>query len=96
MAYIDMLPPEAIALQEELVLYHPTLCKVLAALPLNDWDDRLAAIATHVDAKLDGEYTVEQVRMVMERLLPLLQLKREVQPGEQADYRIPDKSRFIQ
>lgn len=91
MAYIEYLPPEAIALQEELVLYHPTLCRVLAALPLDGWEDRLATIATHVDAKMDGQYSVEQIVMVIGRLLPRLAAKREVPPGEQADYSLPVK-----
>jgi hypothetical protein len=91
MAYIELLPPEVIEMQKELVLYHPTLCRALAALPLEGWEDRLAAIATYCDARMDGNYTVEQVVMVIERLIPLLREKREVQPGQQVDYRIPGK-----
>jgi hypothetical protein len=91
MAYTEMLPPAVIEMQKELVLYHPTLCRAIAALPLEGWEDRLAAIATHCNAQMDGNYTAEQVVMVIERLLPLLRERREVQPGEQADYRIPGK-----
>ncbi len=85
MAYIEMFSNPVQQLQKELVLYHPTLCRVLALM--EGWDERLAAIATHCDAKMDGQYTVEQIDMVIERLIPLLQAKREVQPGQQADYR---------
>lgn len=89
MAYTELLSAPVRQLQEELVLYHPTLCRVLYNLP--DWEERLAAVATHVDAVMNGEYTVEQIDMVIERLLPLLQAKREVQPGQQVDYRRPEK-----
>jgi hypothetical protein len=88
MAYTEYLSPEVIELQQELVLYHPTLCRVLALIP--EWEERLAAIATHVDAQMDGDYSVGQITMVIAYLLPLLQLKREVQPGQQADYKRPD------
>lgn len=89
MAYTEMLSAPVRQLQEELVLYHPTLCRVLALI--DEWEERLAAIATHCDAKMDGSYTVEQIEMVIDRLLPLLKDKREVQPGQQADYRRPEK-----
>ena len=89
MAYTELLSAPVRQLQEELVLYHPTLCRVL--YNLEDWEDRLAAIATHVDALMDGEYSVRMIDGVIEKLLPLLQAKREVQPGEQVDYRIPGR-----
>jgi hypothetical protein len=88
-AYIEYLSPPVRALQEELVLYHPTLCRVLYNLP--DWEDRLAAIATHVDALVDGEYSVKMIDRVIEKLIPLLQAKREVRPGQQVDYKIPGR-----
>lgn len=87
MAYTELLAAPVRQLQEELVLYHPTLCRVLAMI--EDWEDRLAAIATHCDAKMDGAYSVSQIELVVEKLLPLLKDKREVQPGQQVDYQRP-------
>lgn len=76
MAYIELFNPAVIELQKELALHHPTVCRVLALM--ETWEERLAAIATHCEAKMDGEYSVEQIHMVIERLIPLLQDRREV------------------
>jgi len=40
---------------------------------------------------MDGHYTIQQIDMVIDKLLPLLQKKREIQPGQQVDYRIPGR-----
>lgn len=89
MAYTELLSPPVRQLQEELVLYHPTLCRVL--YNLEDWEERLAAIATYCDALMDGEYSIRMIDKVIDKLLPLLEKKREVQPGQQVDYRLPYK-----
>lgn len=75
MASIEYLPPSVIELQKELALHHPTLCRVLALT--KDEAERFGMIATHVNVKLDGEYTKEQVAFVADQLLPRLRELRE-------------------
>lgn len=76
MASIEMLPSSVIELQRELATHHPTLCRVLKLI--DDDADRFAAIATHCNVLVDGEYTAEQIAYIADQLLPRLKELREV------------------
>jgi len=52
-------PPEMIALQRELALYHPDICaKMNRRMELEEW---FAELAMHLDIVLDGLYTPDQL-----------------------------------
>lgn len=74
---IEYLPSSIVELQKELVYHHPTLCRVLKLI--EDDADRFAAIATHCNVKLDGDYSAAQIAYVADQLLPRLRDLREVQ-----------------
>lgn len=72
---IEMLSPEVIQLQREIVLHHPTLARVLALE--EDPAQRLAMIATHCEVLLDGDYTKDQIAYIADKLIPRLEKLRE-------------------
>lgn len=75
---IEFFPEGLILLNEELASgYHPTLEKKLAKHPPDEWEIRLAEIASHCSVALDGIYPKEQISELAAILSGRLQVMRE-------------------
>ena len=71
--------PEGLQLlQEELATgFHPELEKKLSSHPIDEWEIRLAEIATHCDVLLNGDYTQEDLNKLASVLSGRLQVLRD-------------------
>lgn len=73
---IVMFPQELIDLDLELA-HHPLLIELINQHPANEWEMRLAHIASYCEVILDGVYGHEQILQLSKILTQKLQDKRK-------------------
>lgn len=80
---IEFFPEGIIALQKELASgYHPTLAQKLAKHRIDDWEVKIAEIASHCSIILDGTYQAEDINKLGFILAGRLEVLREVIPAQ--------------
>lgn len=80
---IEFFPEGIIALQKELASgYHPTLAQKLANHRTEDWEIKLAEIASHCSVILNDTYQVEDLDKLGFILAGRLEVLREVIPAQ--------------
>ena len=75
MAVHQYFPPEILALQEELTK-HPDVMEALGKTESMYFEDRLAAICTHLGILIDGDYDVDEICALCEAITNKLYEKR--------------------
>lgn len=80
---LEFFPEGIIALQKELATgYHPTLAQKLGNHRPEDWEVKLAEIASHCSVILDDTYQVEDLDKLGFILAGRLEVLREVIPAQ--------------
>lgn len=73
----ELFPEEYIMLQKEIATgFHPPLETILAGIPVEDLDLKLAQCAAYVEVMLDGEYNLTERRKLCSIITKKLEAKR--------------------
>lgn len=75
MTYHQYFPPEILLLQEE-ITKHPDVQEALAKTESMYFEDRLAAICTHLGILVDGDFDVDEICALAEMITRKLYEKR--------------------
>lgn len=75
MAYIEILPSNLLALQEELLNHHKELYE---KIKYEEYEQGLAILAAEVNIVLDDFYTAEDLERIHGLILERLQKRREI------------------
>lgn len=80
---LEFFPEGLIALQKELATgYHPKLVKLLANHPPNEWEIKIAEIASYCGILLDDTYQKEDFDHLGRILAGRLEVLREIAPAQ--------------
>lgn len=67
MAHLEFFPPEILALQHEM-LYHPDVIMEMEKCSSKYFEDRLAHLCTHLGVEIDGDFDVDEICMICQKL----------------------------
>ena len=76
---VELLPEGYVLLNKELMLgFHPKLSLILVNIPLNEIDERLAAVAVYVGIAVNDAYTIQERSKLAAMCAGRLQAMREI------------------